>query len=156
MDFLLQENENPNSIFYEKIDLNNIGVSGHSQGGAGVFTTITEHEHSNLYKTAVALSPSNEEQAIDLKWHYDLTKINIPIMVIAGTKGDFETKSVIPLDKMIVMYEKINAPKIMMRRIGAKHGQMLYIADGYVTAWFMWQLQNDEEASMAFVGIILK
>jgi len=39
-----------------------------------------------------------------------------------------------------------------MRRIGAEHGQMLYSADGYVTAWFMWQLQNDEEASKAFVG----
>lgn len=29
---------------------------------------------------------------------------------------------------------------------------MLYSADGYVTAWFMWQLQGDEEASKAFVG----
>lgn len=150
--FLLQENENPVSMFYKKIDLNNIGVSGHSQGGAGVFNTITKHEHSDLYKTAVALSPVNEEQAIALKWYYDLTKINIPLLMIAGTKGDFETKTVIPLDKMIAMYEKINAPKIMMRRVDANHGQMLYFADGYVTAWFMWQLQNDENASLAFIG----
>ena len=42
-----------------------------------------------------------------------------------------------------------------MRRIGAEHGQMLYIADGYVTAWFMWQLQGDEEASKAFIGYYL-
>lgn len=42
-----------------------------------------------------------------------------------------------------------------MRRIGAEHGQMLYIADGYVTAWFMWQLQGDEEASKAFNGYYL-
>jgi len=36
--------------------------------------------------------------------------------------------------------------------IGAEHGQMLYSADGYVTAWFMWQLQGDEEAEKAFIG----
>ncbi len=152
LNYILEENKNKDSKFYNKIDIDNIGVSGHSQGGAGVFTTITEHEHSNLYKTAVSLSPTHEEQAISVKWHYDLTKINIPILMIAGTKGDFETKMVIPLDKMTAMYNKINAPKVMMRRKDAEHGQMLYIADGYVTAWFMWKLQNDEEASKAFVG----
>lgn len=29
---------------------------------------------------------------------------------------------------------------------------MLYKAQGYVTAWFMWQLQGDEEAAKAFIG----
>ena len=37
----------------------------------------------------------------------------------------------------------------MARRIGA---DMLYIADGYTTAWFMWHLQGDEDASKAVVG----
>ncbi len=150
--FILKENENKDSKFYNKIDIDNIGVSGHSQGGAGVFTTITEHEHSNMYKTAVALSPTNEEQAISLNWHYDLSKINIPIMILAGTKGDFETKLVLPFDKMQDMYSKINSPKLMARRTDAEHGDMLYVCDGYVTAWFMWQLQDDEEASKAFIG----
>ena len=40
----------------------------------------------------------------------------------------------------------------MMRRKECDHGQMLYFADGYVTAWFMWLLQNDKEAAKAFVG----
>ena len=29
---------------------------------------------------------------------------------------------------------------------------MLFRSDGYVTAWFMWKLQDDEEASKAFIG----
>ncbi|MEY8389530.1 hypothetical protein AALC17_20125 [Oscillospiraceae bacterium 38-13] len=29
---------------------------------------------------------------------------------------------------------------------------MLYCADGYVTAWFMWQLQGDQDAAKAFIG----
>lgn len=40
----------------------------------------------------------------------------------------------------------------MAVRKDAAHGDMLYAADGYVTAWFMWQLQDDEEAAKAFIG----
>ncbi len=32
------------------------------------------------------------------------------------------------------------------------HDDMLYKAEGYVTAWFMWQLQGDAEAAKAFTG----
>lgn len=39
----------------------------------------------------------------------------------------------------------------MARRAGIEHGGMLYSADDYVTAWFMWQL-NDDEAAKAFIG----
>ena len=53
---------------------------------------------------------------------------------------------------MIEMYNKIPSSKVMLRRIGSEHVQMLYSADGYVTAWFMWQLQGDEEAGKAFIG----
>ncbi len=38
----------------------------------------------------------------------------------------------------------------MASRTGAEHGEMLYSADGYVTAWFVWQLQGDEIAAGAF------
>lgn len=150
--WLLSENDNPESLFYRKVDRENIGASGHSQGGSGVFTTITEHEHSNMFKTAVSLSPTHEEQAISLKWHYDLTRIKIPILMLAGTEGFFETTVVIPLEKMLAMYEKISSPKAMARRTGAEHGEMLYSADGYVTAWLMWQLQGDTHAAGAFTG----
>lgn len=150
--FLIEQNENKDGLFYQKVDVAHIGISGHSQGGVGVFNAITEQGHSTLYKTAVALSPTHEEQAKTLKWSYDLTKIEIPIMMIAGTKGDFETKLVLPFDKMCTMYDKIESTKVMMRKTGYEHGEILYVADGYVTAWFMWQLQGDDQASNAFLG----
>lgn len=152
IDYIKKANEDKDSVLYGKIDIDNIGITGHSQGGAGVFTSISIMEHKDEYKTAVALSPTYEESALAFGWNYDLTKINIPTLMIAGTQGDFETQMVLPIEKMIDMYNKIPSSKVMMRRIGAEHGQMLYSADGYVTAWFMWQLQNDEEASKAFIG----
>ena len=152
IDFIININEDQNSIFYKKLDLENIGIIGHSQGGAGVFTAISIMEHKDMYKTAVSLSPTHEEMAHAFGWNYDLTQVSIPTFMVAGTEGEFETDSVIPIEKMIDMYNKIPSLKVMMRRIGADHGQMLYFADGYVTAWLMWQLQIDEEASEAFVG----
>lgn len=152
IDYIKEANEDKDSVLYGKIDIDNIGITGHSQGGAGVFTSISIMDHKDEYKTAVALSPTHEESALAFGWNYDLTKINIPTLIIAGTQGDFETQMVLPLEKMIDMYNKIPSSKVMMRRIGADHGQMLYSADGYVTAWFMWQLQGDEQASKAFIG----
>ncbi|MDO5439757.1 MAG: hypothetical protein Q4F09_07035 [Erysipelotrichaceae bacterium] len=152
LSFLLAQNETQDSIFYQKLDLENIGAVGHSQGGAGVFNAITEHAHSSMYKTAVPLSPAHEELAKSLSWHYDLTKVDIPVLMLAGTEGDFEMSTVIPTEAMHTMYDKLNTPKVMARKIGYEHGEMLYSADGYVTAWLMWQLQGDENAAKAFTG----
>lgn len=40
----------------------------------------------------------------------------------------------------------------MARKTGVDHGDMLYSADGYMTAWFMWQHQGDSEAAKAFTA----
>ncbi len=150
--YLLSENNDPDSIFYQKIDVDNIGLSGHSQGGAGVLSAITISDHKDYYKTAVSLSPTHEEMAHALGWNYKPEDIKIPILLLAGTKGDFEMEAVIPTEQMYELFNKITSPKIMARRKEAEHGDMLYQADGYVTAWFMYQLQNDTEAAKAFAG----
>lgn len=49
--YRLNDNSTINSkenIFYGKIDFNNIGITGHSQGGVGVFNAITNQEHSYI------------------------------------------------------------------------------------------------------------
>ena len=40
----------------------------------------------------------------------------------------------------------------MARKLDCEHGDMLYSADGYITAWFMWRLQGDKSAAKAFAG----
>ncbi len=150
---MLGENENKGSIFYGKIDVENIGITGFSQGGVATLRAITMFEESHYFKTAVPLSPVSEktaEQTTD--YPYDSAKVNCPILMLAGTSGDFETEIVIPISEMNKMYDKITSPKVMVRRVGMTHDDMMYKAGGYVTAWFMWQLQGDSEAAKAFVG----
>ena len=70
----------------------------------------------------------------------------------AGTEGEFETETVIPLELLNEQYDKITDPKAMARRTGTDHDHMMYSAGGYVMAWFRWRLQNDAEAAKAFTG----
>lgn len=152
-DFIVSQNADRNSPLYNKIDFDNIGLIGHSQGGAGVFSALSIVETSGKYKTGVALSPTHEEMAHTLAWMYDLESISVPVLMMAGTETDFETQSVIPIDKMNAMFDKLASDtKVMVRRVGADHGNMLYSANGYAVAWFMWQLQSDDAAGTAFFG----
>lgn len=152
-DFVVSQNKDKNSPLYNKVDFDNIGLIGHSQGGAGVFSALSIAETSNKYKTGVALSSTNEEMAHELGWMYDLGKISAPVLMLAGTETDFETQTVIPIDKMNAMFDKLaSETKVMARRIGADHGKMLYSANGYAVAWFMWQLKGSEKAAKAFTG----
>lgn len=151
--YLLKENENKNSIFYQKIDTGNIGALGHSQGGAGSFNTVTDTKHHDIYKTMVAESPAHPDLAASLEWDYDVSLIDIPFLMVAGTEKSDAELVCTPEGMNKIFDTALNAPfKVMARRTGAEHGEMLYSADGYVTAWFMWQLQNDEYAAGAFTG----
>ncbi|MGN0504931.1 MAG: hypothetical protein ACI4FZ_00095 [Lachnospiraceae bacterium] len=153
LNYLLKNNENTDSIFYQKVDTGRIGITGHSQGGVAVINAITDTKHAGYYKAAFALSPTHELLAEGLEWSYDLSKVTIPFAMVAGT-GKSDAELVITPEGMQQMYEHLtNAPlKVMARKTDREHGEMLYEADGYVTAWFLWLLQDDEEAARAFTG----
>lgn len=148
-------NENPvindkENIFYQKVDFDNIGIIGHSQGGVGVINAITNTKHKDAYKTAVALSPTNKELAEALEWPYNAALINVPTMLISGEGGGDDW--VVTGEGLTAIYDDIPADKVMLRRRNTDHGKTQYSEDGYVMAWFMWQLQGDEEAAKAFIG----
>ena len=143
----MNENADPDSRFYQKVDQANIGICGHSQGGVGVFNAVNANPRGGLYRCAVSLSPVDIEVAAALHLDYDPTPTRIPTLLLASSAGD-----VIQLDGLQQLYEALDAPKAMARRTSVGHGQMLYTADGYVTAWFLWHLQGDEAAAGAFTG----
>lgn len=146
----LNENEtldNKPNLFYNKIDLDKVGISGHSQGGAGVINAVTAQPHGDIYKAAVILSPPNQELAESIEWEYDASKLDTPTLLMAG-----DNDWVIDGEQLQSLYDQIPAAKWMAQRKGTDHGAMLYSADGYVTAWFMYWLQGDEQAGAAFVG----
>ncbi len=90
----------------------------------GVFNAITNTEHKEVYKAAVALSPTNKELAEGLEWHYDASKIGIPVMLVSG-EGDGDDW-VVTLEGLTEIYHDINSQKVMMRRKNAPHGETQY------------------------------
>jgi len=138
--------------FKGKIDMDRIALSGHSQGGVGVFTAANEIPHKNVFKALCALSPTNLELAEGLEWHYEPDKTTIPVFLLSGT-GPADEFFVVSGKGLAEIYEKIpSETKIMMRRTGANHGDTLYYGIGYETAFLLWQLCDDKEAEKAFAG----
>ena len=143
-------NTNP---FYGHVDTGRIGVSGHSQGGVGVINAATENKNGNMIKAIWSASPTNMELAESLMWDYDPSKISCPVFLISST-GSADENLVVSGVQLKSIYDTVpdTVTKIMARRKDADHGDMLSYADGYMTAWFMWQLNGDAEAAGAFVG----
>lgn len=139
--------------FFAHIDLDNIGVSGHSQGGVGVINAATENKNGGKIKAIFSASPTSMALAQALEWDYDASLITVPIFLVSST-GDSDENLVVSGTQLQEIYEAVpdTVTKVIARRIGAEHGDMLSFADGYMTAWFMWQLQGDEEAAQAFIG----
>lgn len=156
LDFIVSLNNNKESIFYNKLDVHNIGVSGHSQGGVGAINAVTEFENSNSFKSIYTASTTSHSMidSWNLKgWNYDTSKVNIPYFMVAGT-GKTDANTITPLDSLIKNYESLSdkVPVVMARRKDVDHGDMLIYADGYMTAWFRYTLMNDKTAGNIFSG----
>lgn len=153
LDYILSLNSNEESIFFNKLDTANVGISGHSQGGVGAINAVTEFDNSNVFTSIYTASTTSIELANALEWNYDVTKISIPYFMVAGT-GKADAETIAPLDSMVKNYINLNSDikSVMARRKNTDHGDMLLYADGYMTAWFRYTLMNDEEASKVFLG----
>lgn len=140
------------NVLRGKIDLDRVGVTGHSQGGIGVINAVTDQKHSDIYKAAVILSCGNTDFSAAFMWSFDDTLIRTPTAIL-GTTGSADTQ-IAPLESLQKLYDNIpnSVTKVLARRNDADHGEMLYYGDGYVTAWFMYYLCGDAEAGGAFFG----
>jgi len=139
-------NENKNHIFYKKIDFDNIGITSYSQGVIGVYNFIINKSYSNTVKCAVFLSPKGYDGEDITKYNFSL--INFPFMILTGT-----LKENVPFsDIQTLYYNNTSSTKLLARKKDIKRIQMIYNADGYATAWFMYYLQNNKEAGLFFNG----
>ena len=159
---MLEQNQNSDSLFYEKIDVQNIGIAGYSKGGAGAVRAVTECENSGWYKTIFTGSAAHSYLA-QMWGGYDASKVSIPwfMTAAAGTSDDTgamdaatEWLGVAPLSSLVENYDAMPdyVFKLRARVAGAEHEEMQMKTDGYMTAWMLYQLQGDEETAKALTG----
>lgn len=158
LDYMLKE-----STVKDHIDAEKIGIAGYSQGGAGALAAVTMYENGSLYKAIFTGSAAYPFLAENMGWKYDYAKIAVPYFMTAatGTSDDQGVEDiekdfggVAPLKSLEQIYEGMSDEvfKIRARVAGAEHTEMLNKTDSYMTAWFLYQLQDDGTAEKVFVG----
>ena len=161
LDFIL--NLGSTDVLSGKVDRDRIGIAGYSQGGAGALGASQNYGNSNLYKAIFTGSAAYPFLANNMGWEYDPAKITIPYFMTAATgesddRGIEDINSdfagVAPLKSLIKIYDAMpdDVTKIRARVTGAEHTEMQMKTDGYMTAWFLWQLCEDEDAGKVFIG----
>lgn len=151
LDIILKANSDSSSIFYQKVDTANVGLTGHSQGGMCVYTAASLFENSRLYR-ALCTQSGTATMLVDSLGKAFLKDIKAPMLLMGGC-GDFDAKALCKLDELQKSYECIGSEHRVMGRIKATdHGDILPRGDAYMTAWMRYWLCGDREAGKCFVG----
>ena len=160
--------ETEDSPLFGHVDADAIGVAGHSQGGVGALHAAMNFPESSSIRSVFTASTTSrfwgDGGPLGKEWDYDVSGLQPPIFMTAGT-GDWdagktndphakEGQGIAPLWSLKQTYATLPAatPKVIARRKGKDHGDMLRAADAYMTAWFAYTLKHDEAAGKAFFG----
>ena len=162
LNLLLSLNDSFDSIFYDKINTNAIGVTGHSQGGSATINaaSIGKYDNATVYKSICTISAPHSELAASPLQNtpYDASKVEVPAFLIGGTgafdAGTRTSSGITPLGiAMITNMKAISNDTVIIGRIkDSDHGDTQPKSTAYVTAWFMWTLLDDSFAAGAFTG----
>jgi pimeloyl-ACP methyl ester carboxylesterase len=151
------------TVLFDRIDADNVGIVGYSQGGAGALRAATEFDNGAVFKAIFTASAPYPVLAENLGWGYDISRLGIPYFMTAGTGSSDdagvkdvseEFGGVSPLSGLVENYDAMtdDVLKIRARVAGAEHDEMLTLTDGYMTAWMLYQLKGDTTAGSVFIG----
>ena len=150
LDYILAENENPQSVLYHKVDTSRVGLAGHSQGGAATLAAATLYANHTHYKALCVQSAGGS--FTDSIPGQAASEIEAPLLMMAGT-GNSDANILCTLEAMQTSYDSVGSqPAMMGRLIGMEHGDVLKRGDAYTTAWMRYWLCSDTEAGLCFIS----
>ena len=149
LDKALCQNSMESSPLYQRIDLDRIGVVGHSQGAMGAINAATEDDR---FKVLYAASCPQKSLAKKLGWNYSMKMISIPTMLVAGT--EWIDRHISPLDSLHILAEDLPDTTTMLlgRLKGVEHRFVLHEGDAYMTSWLRCFLADDVDAAAALTN----
>lgn len=149
LDIALHRNDDRHSPLFHRIDLQRMGVVGHSQGAIGAINAASADDR---FRVLYAASCPQAKLARRLCWRYSMSSIHVPTMLTAGTW--WIERQISPLDSLECLAKELPAstPMVMGRLKGIEHRYVLHQGDAYMTAWLRYWLANDTFATPAFWG----
>ena len=139
IDYIIGKNSDPNSIFYGKVDVDNIGAAGHSQGGKGVVCAAANDSRIKCIFSIAGASTAAEAK-----------KVTCPAFYVAGAAD------LIVFAPMWVKpsYNASSGPSVYACLKLAPHTTCIIVPDKiakYGNIWFDLFLKGEEENLAAFV-----
>ena len=138
VDFILEENEDPGSVFYGKVDTDHIAAAGHSQGGRSAVNAAAADDRIDCVLSIAGSNYTSEAK-----------KLSTPTFFVAGS-----------LDTIVAAalwvkpaYKNCKGPAVYASLKGALHTRCCTNASdysGYAVAWFDAWLKGDEDAKDMF------
>ena len=153
LDWAIAQNENKNSVYYHKIDVKKVAVSGMSCGGLQTLEVASDPRISTIVvcNSGIFKTPGNGISNMPNLTKESLKKIHTPTLYLLGGEKD------IAYGNGMDDYQKINHVPIFVANMDVGHGGTYRQNHGgefakVATAWYKWQLKGDQDASKMFKG----
>ncbi|MDO3386820.1 alpha/beta hydrolase [Gilvimarinus sp. SDUM040013] len=154
IDWTVAQNNDKDSAYHQAIDTDNIGVAGMSCGGLQALEVAGDSRISTLgvFNSGIFITPMPSPLPgmpnIDKT---QLEKIHTPTLYLLGGPSD------IAYENGMHDVENINHVPVFVGNLDVGHGGTYREPHGgefarVATAWFQWQLKDDEQAGQLFVG----
>ncbi|MBX9692827.1 MAG: dienelactone hydrolase family protein [Cyanobacteria bacterium] len=119
IDYMLSLNDKKESVFYQHLDTDRIGLVGHSFGAwtSLLLAGASLQFHDERIKAVAALSGPVNDNVYAVVSDNDLARVHTPVLFEYGEKEkDFGRA-----DDKTLLYDKANSPKILIRIVNADH-----------------------------------
>ena len=155
IDWIVAQNANPSSPYYQKIDVKNICVAGMSCGGLQTLYNCADPRIKSLMICNSGLfNRQNANQAVGgmpMPPKEKLREIHTPIIYILGGKED------IAYENGMDDFHRISHVPACAANLPVGHGGTYRQPHGgeftiVALAWLKWQLKGDKDAALMFKG----
>lgn len=153
IDWIINQNKDPRSPYYNRIDINHIAVSGMSCGGLQALEVAGDPRIKTLVvcNSGILPPPGSAMPGMPQISKGQLNNIHTPTLYLLGGPSDIAYKN--GMDD----YNQINHVPVYVANLDVGHGGTYNKPHGgdfaiVATAWFKWQLKGDAEAKKMFSG----
>lgn len=153
LNWAISQNENKSSVYYQKIDVKKVAVSGMSCGGLQTLEVASDPRVSTIVvcNSGIFKTPGNGISNMPNLTKESLKKIHTPTLYLLGGEKD------IAYGNGMDDYQQINHVPIFVANMDVGHGGTYRQTHGgefakVTTAWYKWQLKGDNIAGKMFKG----
>lgn len=153
INWAIEQNNNKESIFYQKLDVSKIAVSGMSCGGLQTIESASDPRVTTaiVCNSGVLGNSGSGLPGMPALTKDDLQKFHTPVLYILGGEKDIAYKN--GMDD----FSRINHVPVFVANMDVGHGGTYGQPHGgefakVATAWYKWQLKGDKNAGKQFMG----